>query len=46
DVAINLATIGFKGGCNPIPVAYESAHGKITIKTADLDALSSHFKTL
>lgn len=43
DVAINLATIGFKGGCNPIPLPYQSSGGKITIKTADLDALSSHF---
>lgn len=44
DVAINLATIGFKGGCNPIPFPYEAGHGKITIHTADLDALSAHFK--
>ena len=44
DVAINLATIGFKGGCNPIPFPYKASHGKITIHTADLDALSSHFK--
>ncbi len=44
DVAINLATIGFKGGCNPIPFPYKAGHGKITIRTADLDALSSHFK--
>ena len=44
DVAINLATIGFKGGCNPIPFSYKASHGKITIHTADLDALSSHFK--
>ncbi|MFU0480413.1 Fe-S-containing protein [Gardnerella vaginalis] len=44
DVAINLATIGFKGGCNPIPFTYKAWHGKITIHTADLDVLSSHFK--
>lgn len=44
DVAINLATIGFKGGCNPIPVPYTVGGGHITIHTADLDALSSHFK--
>lgn len=44
DVAINLATIGFKGGCNPIPFPYKAGGGKITIQTADLDALSSHFK--
>ncbi|RYN12020.1 hypothetical protein PG2022B_1866 [Bifidobacterium animalis subsp. animalis] len=44
DVAINLATIGFKGGCNPIPLPYRAGNGAITIATADLDALSSHFK--
>ena len=44
DVAINLATIGFKGGCNPIPFPYKAGGGKITIHTVDLDVLSSHFK--
>lgn len=44
DVAINLATIGFKGGCNPIPLPYTATGGQITIQTADLDALSSYFK--
>jgi len=43
-VAINLATIGFKGGCNPIPFPYKTGSGKITIQTADLDALSAHFQ--
>lgn len=45
DVAINLATIGFKGGCNPIPLPYTTGHGSILIQAADLDALSSHFKS-
>ncbi|KAB7790610.1 DUF2318 domain-containing protein [Bifidobacterium leontopitheci] len=44
EVAINLATIGFKGGCNPIPFPYKTGQGKITIQTADLDALSAHFQ--
>ena len=44
EVAINLATIGFKGGCNPIPFPYKTGHGKITIQTTDLDALSAHFR--
>lgn len=44
DVAINLATIGFKGGCNPVPLPYKAGGGKITIQTADLDALSAHFQ--
>ena len=44
DVAINLATIGFKGGCNPIPFDYQIKPGKIVIQTSALDALSSHFQ--
>ncbi|MDO4913743.1 MAG: Fe-S-containing protein [Bifidobacteriaceae bacterium] len=44
DVAINLATIGFKGGCNPVPVNYEMSTKAITIAASDLDALSAHFK--
>ncbi|KFI88300.1 MULTISPECIES: DUF2318 domain-containing protein [Bifidobacterium] len=44
EVAINLATIGFKGGCNPIPFPYKTGNGKITIQTTDLDALSVHFQ--
>lgn len=43
DVAINLATIGFKGGCNPVPVTYKAGNGAIEIETGALDALSSHF---
>lgn len=45
DVAINLATIGFKGGCNPIPLPYKTGQGSIQIQTADLDSLSAHFKS-
>lgn len=44
DVAINLATIGFKGGCNPIPFPYQVDDGAIIIRAADLDALSAHFQ--
>lgn len=44
DVAINLATIGFKGGCNPVPLPYKTGQGSITIQAADLDALSAHFQ--
>lgn len=45
DVAMNIATIGFKGGCNPIPFPYQASNGSITIHTADLDALSAHFQS-
>ena len=44
EVAINLATIGFRGGCNPVPFPYKTGNGQITIQTADLDALSAHFR--
>lgn len=43
DVAINLATIGFHGGCNPIPLDFRMASGAIEIETATLDSLSSVF---
>ncbi|MDT3767228.1 Fe-S-containing protein [Gleimia hominis] len=37
EVAMNIATIGFKGGCNPIPIEYEIASGQITIPTSVLE---------
>ncbi len=44
DVAINLATIGFSGGCNPVPFDYKVESGAIIIQTSVLDALSAHFQ--
>lgn len=44
DVAINPATIGFRGGCNPIPFDYQIKSGSIVIQTSVLDALSTHFQ--
>ncbi len=44
DVAINLATIGFQGGCNPVPFDYKVEQGEIVIQTSVLDELSSHFQ--
>ena len=44
DVVLNLATIGFKGGCNPVPFDYQVESGKIVIQTSTLDALSTHFQ--
>ncbi len=43
DVAINLATIGFRGGCNPIPVDFVVSLGAIEIETTTLDSLASVF---
>ncbi|EHI55353.1 hypothetical protein HMPREF9333_01489 [Johnsonella ignava ATCC 51276] len=44
DVVMNKGTIGFKGGCNPIPVKYIVHDRKIKIALSDLDALSYVFK--
>ncbi|MDR1798758.1 MAG: DUF2318 domain-containing protein [Bifidobacteriaceae bacterium] len=43
DVVMNVATIGFRGGCNPIPLDYVLADGAIQIDLADLDAAAHHF---
>ena len=44
EVAINVATIGYEGGCNPIPFDYTNANNQITINTSVLDELSIHFQ--
>lgn len=36
DVVMNKATIGFKGGCNPIPFDYKVEDGKIIIEKEEL----------
>ena len=42
DVVMNINTIGFKGGCNPIPIEYSVSEGYIILPT---DGLSQHEKT-
>ncbi|MDR1134697.1 MAG: Fe-S-containing protein [Clostridiales Family XIII bacterium] len=44
DVVMNKATIGFKGGCNPVPLAFTIDGGKMLVNTADLDAEQRRFK--
>jgi uncharacterized membrane protein len=44
DVVMNTATIGFKGGCNPVPLAYTMREGNMVIRTADLEAERGRFK--
>jgi uncharacterized membrane protein len=44
DVVMNTATIGFKGGCNPIPVEYKVAEGKIMVTVAGLEKEKDRFK--
>ncbi|MDR2381583.1 MAG: Fe-S-containing protein [Bifidobacteriaceae bacterium] len=43
DVIMNIATIGFKGGCNPIPLEYTLDGGNLLVQTADLEAAASIF---
>ena len=44
DVVMNTSTIGFKGGCNPIPFAYEVDGGNLVFSMADLIAGEKEFK--
>ncbi len=44
DVVMNKATIGFKGGCNPIPFPYEIANEKIYIDVNDLIREEKRFR--
>lgn len=44
DVVMNKNTIGFKGGCNPIPFPYEIVSGNIYIQLEDLIALEKKFR--
>lgn len=44
EVAMNIATIGFKGGCNPIPLEYSVSGGKLTVPKAALENSAKIFK--
>jgi uncharacterized membrane protein len=44
DVVMNISTIGFKGGCNPVPLAYSLRSGSMVIETADLENEKNRFK--
>ena len=43
EVAMNIATIGFKGGCNPIPIEYEVGNGTLTVPVSALEAAAPVF---
>ena len=45
DVVMNINTIGFKGGCNPIPFKYSVEGGNIVIPTKNLQGYESTFKS-
>lgn len=44
DVVMNTATIGFPGGCNPVPLRFSISQGNMVIRTQDLDAERKRFK--
>ncbi|MDR2672638.1 MAG: Fe-S-containing protein [Coriobacteriales bacterium] len=44
DVVMNIQTIGFKGGCNPVPLAYTIKSGTMVIETQDLEAEKTRFE--
>lgn len=44
DVVMNISTIGFKGGCNPVPLEFVMEDGKLIIKTAELESEAHRFR--
>ncbi len=44
DVVMNINTIGFKGGCNPIPLAYEVKDGNLVFRLSDITAGEKEFR--
>ena len=44
DVVMNKNTIGFRGGCNPIPFPYEVRDSKIYIDVKELERHEKRFK--
>ena len=44
DVVMNINTIGFKGGCNPIPMPYEVKNGELVFQLSDIIAGEKEFR--
>ena len=44
DVVMNKNTIGFKGGCNPIPFPYDVNSGRIYIDVKELERQEKRFR--
>ena len=44
DVVMNISTIGFPGGCNPVPLKHSIKDGGIVIETSVLEAEKRRFK--
>ena len=43
DVVMNKSTIGFAGGCNPVPLPFKIEEGHLIISIDDLEAEESRF---
>lgn len=43
DVVMNIQTIGFAGGCNPIPISYELTTNALLFKVAELQKQAKVF---
>lgn len=44
DVVMNISTIGYPGGCNPVPLKFTIAAGNLIIRTQDLEAERRRFE--
>ena len=44
DVVMNINTIGFKGGCNPIPISYEVRNGNLVFSLPEILAGEREFR--
>jgi uncharacterized membrane protein len=44
DVVMNKSTIGFKGGCNPVPLPYTNRSGNMIIAITNLETEQHRFK--
>ena len=44
DVVMNISTIGFPGGCNPVPLKFSVSEGQLLIKAEDLEAERKRFE--
>ena len=44
DVVMNINTIGFKGGCNPIPLSYTVSDGNMIFSLEDLNNAEREFR--
>ncbi|MHB9296710.1 hypothetical protein PilKf_02485 [Pillotina sp. SPG140] len=44
DVVMNISTIGFKGGCNPVPLVYFLRDGNMVVTIEHLESEKSRFQ--